>query len=61
MKREGKRYPATNIPAWKAIGVDYTSGNETYDPADPNATVGTFWHDPVAFASAVYKKYNSSI
>jgi hypothetical protein len=56
MKREGKRYPATNIPAWKAFGVDYTSGNETYDPMDINATVGTFWHDPVVFAAFVYKK-----
>jgi len=55
MKREGKRYPATSIPLWKPFGIDFINGNETYDPEDPNATIGTFWHDPVAFTYAVLK------
>jgi len=56
MKREGKRYPATLIPVWKPFGIAFTVGNETYDPMDTNATVGTFWHDPVAFASFVAQR-----
>ncbi len=31
------------------FGVDFTEGDETYDPEDINAMKGTFWYDPIAF------------
>lgn len=49
MRETGKRYPATNIPMLAPLGIDFTMGDETYDPNDVNATVGTYWHDPVEF------------
>ena len=56
MRETGKRYPATNIPMLAPFGVDFTCGDETYDPCDVNATVGTFWHDPVKFILFVNTK-----
>jgi hypothetical protein len=50
----GKRYGSTNIPSMAVYGVDFISGDETYDKDDVNATVGTYWHDPVAFMETVY-------
>lgn len=44
-----KRYPSTNIPKLEHFGIKYTSGNETFDPNDPNAMIGTYWYDPVDF------------
>lgn len=29
--------------------IDFISGDETFDTNDPNAMVGTYWYDPVAF------------
>jgi 5-methylcytosine-specific restriction endonuclease McrA len=52
-RQTGKRYPATNIPSMAVFGVDFTSGDETYDLSDVNAMVGTFWHDPVKFAENI--------
>jgi hypothetical protein len=51
----GKRYGATNIPILKHFGIDFTIGDFTLDINDPNATVGTFWHDPVDFLKRVSK------
>jgi hypothetical protein len=50
------RYGATNIPHLKPFGIDFISGDETYDKNDPNALVGTYWYDPVAFMEGVYQK-----
>jgi hypothetical protein len=58
MRRSGKRYPATNIPSVAVFGVDFILGDETYDPEDPNATVGSYWHDPVAFLEVVHELKN---
>lgn len=46
MKKTRKRYSGTNIPG---INLDFTYGDETYDPDDINAMVGTYWYDIVAF------------
>lgn len=48
-KIEKKRYGATNIPHLAMFNIDFISGDETFDPNDPNAMVGTYWYDPVAF------------
>jgi hypothetical protein len=50
----GVRQSAYEIPMLKAFAdklqlPPYIQGESTYDETDPNATVGTFWHDPVAF------------
>ena len=50
-KTTGKRYPATMIPMLKPFGVDFVEGSEDFNPLDPNATVGSYWHDPIYFIS----------
>lgn len=54
-KRTGKRYKATNIPQLKVFGIDFTSGNEEFDPNDINAMVGTYWYDPLDFLNKLIK------
>jgi len=49
----GKRYGATNIPMLTGYGIDFISGDETYDKNDINAMVGTFWYDPVEFMEKI--------
>lgn len=58
MRRTERRYPATNIPSIAVFGVDFILGDETYDPEDPNATLGSYWHDPVAFLAVVHQLKN---
>jgi 5-methylcytosine-specific restriction endonuclease McrA len=48
-KETGKRYKATNIPMLKIYNIDFIQGDESFNPNDVNALVGTFWYDPVAF------------
>jgi len=55
-KQTGKRYPATMIPMLRHFGVDFVRGDETFDPKDPDTTVGSYWHDPVEFMSALASK-----
>ena len=54
-KETGVRYGATNIPMLKIFGVDFTQGDETFDPADIEAMVGTYWYDPIAFMAYIKK------
>ena len=54
-RETNKRYGATNIPQLKVFGIDFISGDENYDPEDPNAMVGTYWYDPSAFMSYITK------
>ena len=49
----GKRFPATRIPSLAPFGIDFIQGDKTFDPADPNAMVGTYWYDPVEFIKEV--------
>lgn len=51
-----RRYPATRIPSVAVFGIDFTCGDENYDPSDPNAMLGTYWYDPVAFMQAIKNK-----
>jgi len=53
-KRMGRRYGATSIPSLRVFGIDFVQGDENYDPSDPNATVGTYWHDPVSFMRNIF-------
>lgn len=48
-RETGLRYGATNIPSFAIFGIDFTEGDETYDPKNINAMKGTFWYDPVEF------------
>jgi len=50
------RFPATDIPSLKPLGIKYIYGDETYDITDINAMVGTYWYDPVKFMSVVAEK-----
>jgi len=46
--KEKKRQPPP--PAiLQCFGISFTKGNEDYDPKDPDAMVGTYWYDPIAF------------
>ena len=54
----GKRYSACNIPMLAIFEVDFIEGDESYDPSDVNAMVGTYWYDPVRFME--YVKEDSS-
>jgi hypothetical protein len=55
----GKRYSAKNIPIVALFDIDFISGTEEYDSDDPNAMVGTFWYDPVAFMSEIKRRLSS--
>lgn len=59
-KETQRRYNTTNIPQLTTFGIDFISGDETFDPNDPNAMVGTYWYDPVAFFEYV-NLYNRNL
>jgi hypothetical protein len=52
----GKRYGASNIPSLAVFGIDFISGDETYDKDDVDAMKGTYWYDPVAFMEHIKNK-----
>ncbi len=54
MKSENKRQPPPPFIR-DCYGIDFTQGDETFDPDDVNATVGTYWHDPPAFLKECHK------
>lgn len=56
-RETGKRYGATRIAQLSLFGVDFTVGDETFDPADPKAMIGTYWYDPVAFLTELKKRF----
>lgn len=59
----GKRVGASTIPALKPFGFDFTEGDESFDPKDPDALKGSYWYDPVKWItdaiSIVVKKTKS--
>jgi 5-methylcytosine-specific restriction endonuclease McrA len=55
-KKTGKRYSALNIPSLRPLGIAFTIGNETYDPHDIKAMIGTYWYDPVDFIDGARKQ-----
>jgi hypothetical protein len=36
-------------------GIKFTKGDENYDSNDPDALVGTYWYDPIAFGKECHK------
>ena len=60
-RKTKKRYKATNLPQLAFLGVDFIEGDETFDPNDPNAMVGTYWYDPVLFLKRANEIYNERI
>ena len=52
-RETGKRYKATNIPSLMPFGIDFIKGDETFNPEDPNAMVGTYWYDPIEFMKQI--------
>lgn len=61
MKKTHKRYPATNIPHLKTYGIDFIEGDETYNPDDVNAMVGTYWYDPIKFHECIKYRHDEEI
>ena len=55
-KEKGCRVGATTIPSLAIWGVDFVSGDETFDDSDVNAMVGTYWYDPVEFMIKLKQK-----
>jgi hypothetical protein len=55
-KEQGKRYGATNILSFACYGIDFISGDESFDPNDVNAMVGTYWYDPVEFVKVALEQ-----
>lgn len=60
-RKSGKRYKATNIKSLNTFGIDFISGDESFDPNDPNAMVGTYWYDPVAFMNEIKSRLMNSL
>ena len=56
-KKSNKRYKATEIPKYKFLGIDFISGDETFDINDKNAMVGTYYYDPVVFIKVAFKEF----
>ena len=53
-KKENKRQPPPDmirIP----FGIDFTVGDETFNPDDINTMVGTYWYDPIEFLTKALK------
>tara|TARA_B110000971_G_scaffold177757_1_gene183504 strand:- start:400 stop:1140 length:741 start_codon:yes stop_codon:yes gene_type:complete len=53
--KEKKRQPPPLDRLAMNGGIEFTRGDETFDPNDPNAMVGTFWYDPIAFGKESLK------
>ena len=45
MRKTGKRFDARELPLFKQLGVNYTSGNESFDINDINTLKGVYWTD----------------
>jgi len=48
--KEKKRQPPPPSILEMNGGIKFTQGDETYDPDDKDAMVGTYWHDPMDFS-----------
>ena len=56
-KKTGKRYKATNIPQLAIFGIDFIKGDERFEKDDPEAMIGTYWHDPIEFMEQIKLKF----
>lgn len=59
--KEGKRQPPPPDIVAANGGILYTTGDESYDPNDPNALVGTYWYDPIEFGKQCIEIRNIEI
>ena len=50
-RESGLRQPPP--PSIRVLGIDFTEGNETFNPDNINAMIGTYWYDPIAFMTEV--------
>lgn len=57
--KEKKRQPPTPDILSINGGIEFTKGDETYNPQDVNALVGTYWYDPIQFGKEC-RQINSS-
>ena len=57
-RETGQRIGATTIPSLAVFGVDFIRGDETFNPDDENAMVGTYWYDPIAFMKELRVLYS---
>jgi hypothetical protein len=55
-QKNNQRYPATNIPMLAHFGIKYVEGDETFDPENPDAMIGTYWYDPVDFMKRLFTR-----
>lgn len=53
-KEKKRQLPPQSVLAMNG-GIEFTYGDETFDPKDPQAMVGTFWYDPIAFGKECFK------
>jgi hypothetical protein len=53
--KDKKRQPPAQDKLAMNGGIKFTKGDETYDPDDPQAMVGTYWYDPIAFGNECLK------
>jgi len=53
--KDKKRQPPAQDKLAMNGGIKFTKGDETYDPNDPQAMVGTYWYDPIAFGKECLK------
>ena len=60
-KKTKKRIGATTIPSLAIFGIDFTTGDETFDETDVNAMVGTYWYDPVAFMKHIKTHFTHQV
>lgn len=55
MRKTGKRIPATEIIGVWANGVDFISGDDSFDITNPNTLVGYYWYDVLQFKEHLFK------
>lgn len=58
--KEKKRQPPTLDILSINGGIKFTSGDENYDPNDPNALIGTYWYDPIQFGKDCLDKIQNN-
>jgi len=58
--KEKKRQPPTLDILSINGGIKFTSGDENYNPNDPNALIGTYWYDPIQFGKDCLDKIQNN-
>jgi|TARA_B110000503_G_scaffold60112_1_gene95645 5-methylcytosine-specific restriction endonuclease McrA len=53
--KEKKRQPPPKSVLAMNGGITFISGDESFDPKNPHAMVGTYWYDPIEFGKECLK------